>query len=693
MAVPDALKNDIQQAYSSWLSQRAFKPRRGQREMIAQVARTLSGEAPRVAVIEAGTGTGKTIGYTLPAAAVAASLGKTLVIATATVALQEQVAYRDLPDLLASSSLSFDMQLAKGRGRYVCLKRLDDSVSGAVSSGLAAGLTLFEEERIESGGADFEGLLKAFAEGRWNGEIDSWDDGIEQSDWRVISTDHRGCSNSRCTFFQQCPFFAARRGLENADVVVANHDLVLSDLSLGGGVVLPPPEECIYVFDEGHHLGDKTQRHFSARMRLAATQSWLDTAVGAIGTLAMRFDEPAELVKVAHRLGDQVGPIVSALERLASHAGGLAFQSRWDAKDNDAQSYRLPMGEVPPAIAEAALEAHAGLEPFVRSLDSVSEMLREVMDGSRSWQPAHEAEDYLGPVSQLASRGEAALGSLANYAGRVPGRHARWLHRDNADIELISAPLLPGDLLHEHLWSQAYGVIVTSATLCAGGSFGRFLKSVGAPEETATARIASPFDYAEIATLALPAMKTDPKDADGHTREIADRLPGLLAQEKSGLILFTSWRQLRGVRDQLGKATQKLISFQDQGSKQALIEAHRKAVRAGKVSYLAGVASFSEGLDLPDDECRHVIIAKIPFSVPDDPLDEAAAEWLESEGGNAFMEISLPDAAVRLVQACGRLIRHEEDHGRITLLDKRMTTARYGQYLIDSLPPFRLEVG
>ena len=135
------------------------------------------------------------------------------------------------------------------------------------------------------------------------------------------------------------------------------------------------------------------------------------------------------------------------------------------------------------------------------------------------------------------------------------------------------------------------------------------------------------------------------------------------------------------------------LKVQGNGSKQALLAAHREAIDAGRSSYVFGVASFAEGVDLPDDYCRHVIIAKLPFSVPDDPLDEAMAEWLEAQGRNPFFEISLPDAAMRLVQACGRLIRHEGDHGRITLLDRRILTQRYGARLLDALPPFRRVLG
>ena len=201
-------------------------------------------------------------------------------------------------------------------------------------------------------------------------------------------------------------------------------------------------------------------------------------------------------------------------------------------------------------------------------------------------------------------------------------------------------------------------------------------------------RIPSPFDFPRIATFDVPRMTADPRDASAHTDEVTRLLPDLLALERSALVLFASWRQLNEVVRRMPPALVDLLKVQGNGSKQALLSAHRAAIDAGHPSYVVGVASFAEGVDLPDDYCRHVIIVKLPFAVPDDPLDEAMAEWLESQGRKPFFEISLPDAAMRLVQACGRLIRHEGDHGRITLLDRRILTQRYGRQLLDALPPF-----
>src|SRR5690606_6627427 len=215
----------------------------------------------------------------------------------------------------------------------------------------------------------------------------------------------------------------------------------------------------------------------------------------------------------------------------------------------------------------------------------------------------------------------------------------------------------------------------------------------GLAAEVTSLGIASPFDYPNIATFTVPPMTADPRDFQAHSEEVAERLPELLAQEVSALVLFTSWRQLNEVRRRLPESLAGRLLFQGDAAKQALLDTHRQAVERGERSVLVGLASFAEGLDLPDDYCRHVVIVKLPFAVPEDPLDQAMAEWAERQGRNPFFEISVPDAALRLVQACGRLIRHEGDYGRITLLDRRILTARYGRALLDSLPPYRMELG
>lgn len=687
----DELKSAIQAGYRAWLDARGFRPRRGQREMIAVIARTLTADPPRIVVVEAGTGTGKTAAYCLAAIPTGAALDKTVVISTATVALQEQVVLRDLPDLAARSGLTFSHALAKGRGRYVCLKRLDDRLR----YGDQAEIPLFEETG-EAGAALYQAMLNAFANKTWNGDRDEWSEEVDPVLWRTVTTDHRGCSNNRCGFFRQCPFFKARGTLDAVDVIVANHDLVLADLSLGGGVVLPPPEDCIYILDEAHHLPEKTQQHFSAATRVFATAQWVDNVARVIGSLTQRFGRPDELVRLASKATEHGTEFAEAMARMGDDLQGLNFEPRGEGL----ATHRFRLGQVPAELAEQAQLALKPLSFLAGVISAVHELLQKALAGEIAWENAFEAEDWLPAVGQLETRALATIALLEDYGrgavepaavGSAQGLKARWVNETTGDLEMVSAPLQPGQLLQEALFSRCFAAVCTSATLTALGTFDRFLERVGLDSIDAV-RIPSPFDFKRLATLSVPGMHSDPRDFAAHSEEVAALLPDLVADDPGALVLFTSWRQMHEVIGQLPEDFLDRLQVQGEASKQVLLSRHRGAVDAGRQSVLIGLASFAEGLDLPDDYCRHVVIVKLPFAVPDDPVDQAMAEWVEARGRNAFFEISVPDAALKLVQACGRLVRHEEDFGRITLLDRRIVTQRYGRALLDSLPPYRLDL-
>ena len=693
----DAIKAEIQSAYRAWLAGRGFKPRWGQRQMIADIARTLASSGNRrnrLSVVEAGTGTGKTVAYCLAVIPIAKAMDKRVVIATATVALQEQVVLRDLPDLQRHGQLDFTFTLAKGRARYVCLKRLEDRI--AFNADLEG--QLFEPPNA----ADltiYGRLQSAFGDGSWDGERDSWAEGLEAGVWMPITNDRAGCSAGRCTYYHQCPFFRARRQAADADVVVANHDLVLADTSLGGGVVLPALDETILVLDEAHHLPEKTREHFTAGVRLRASTEWLAQLGAGLETMARRFRQPREVARAINRLNGEAGDLARLLSDMQLLVRELPFpQEVAGRRDERRQVYRFPLGEVPSAIADLAAPLGQAFGAAAAILNELLEALAQVIEGSLDWDNAEQVEAWLPTIAQLASRAEAGAALFGNYAAAADAeRMARWATRlvfdSFDDLELTSAPLDPGHILKETLWENCYGAVATSATLCALGNFERFMASAGIAAEARQLRIRSPFDFARIAVFSVPAMHSEPRDSERHTEEVAALLPDLLALERSALALFTSWRLFNAVVNSLPADLRERCRVQDTASKQHLLNEHRQAIDAGEQSYLFGLASFAEGVDLPGDYCRHVILAKLPFAAPDDPVDEALSEWLQSQGRNPFMEIALPEASLRLVQACGRLIRHETDGGRITLLDRRIVTKRYGEALLDSLPPYRREIG
>ena len=678
------MKSSIQNAYSRWLGNREFKPRRGQRQMIADIALGLTGD-DRLCMVEAGTGTGKTAAYCLAAIPIAKAADKRLVISTATVALQEQVALRDLPDLKRHAGLDFSFTIAKGRSRYVCLKRLDDRLAYDPERESLFGPP--EAEHV----AVYQRLQSAFDSGTWDGDVDNWPDGVPGKAWSPITNDRTGCHGRRCQHYHQCPVFRARADAVDADVIVANHDLVLTDLRIGGGVVLPDPAETIFVMDEAHHLPDKTRDQFTAHAPLHGCTEWLKQIASSVDTMSRRFNQPREVQRARERLAEEAGMAEELLASVETIIDDLPFEVR----DMDTETYRFPLGEIPEALAEAAEPLGRSFGGVAAILDDLGNDLEEVVDGNLDWPNAEQAESWRPAIGQLASRASSAEALFNDYGDSSAVSAARWVSRSGqharADVELTSAPLAPGDILNERLWQSCHGAIATSATLCALGSFQRFREAAGLSGPVREARIPSPFDFPRIATFSVPAMRTEPPDADGHTEEIAAMLPTLLAQEPSALVLFTSWRQFNAVVDSLPESLRDNCHLQGEASKQRLLGDHRTAIDEGGQSYLFGLASFAEGVDLPGDYCRHVIIARIPFSVPDNPVDQAVAEWLKNQGRNPFLELSLPDASLRLVQACGRLIRNENDHGRITLLDRRILTRRYGESLLATLPPYRFE--
>ena len=271
---------------------------------------------------------------------------------------------------------------------------------------------------------------------------------------------------------------------------------------------------------------------------------------------------------------------------------------------------------------------------------------------------------------------------------------ARWCqHRGTPQtVECQASPILPGELLHEALWQRAAGAVITSATLSALGTFERFRERSGVPDGARWKQVASPFDPRR-ATFCVPQMASEPGNPEAHTRELIDRLPGLIADDPGVLLLFTSRLQMEAVLEQIEQVLTHHVLVQDRMSKARLLDQHRTHIDAGEASAIFGLASFFEGIDLPGEYCRHVVIAKLPFAVPDDPIAAAHSELLEAQGRDPFMEISVPDAAQKLVQASGRLLRTEEDEGRVTLLDTRLLSRRYGRSILDSLPAFNMELG
>ncbi|WP_018015310.1 ATP-dependent DNA helicase DinG [Teredinibacter turnerae] len=696
----DEIKREIQQAYSRFLESKQLKPRYGQKLMIAEIARTLGnieldGEGGResdnhVCVIEAGTGTGKTVSYFLAALPIAKLLDKKLVVATATVALQEQVVYKDLPEILRHSQLEFQYRLAKGRGRYLCLAKLDRLLSAEDEIQF---IPLYEEESqmSDSEGKLYQQMMQELSTGTWDGDRDNWQEEIEPSTWQRVTTDHRQCSGRKCSFVRNCSFFRARDELDDADCIVANHDLVLADLALGGGAILPPPEDTIYIFDEGHHLPDKAINHFAAHTRYRSTIRWLGQSEGQWPGLVSPLAEATYFCNLADPLESTLRSVRHIME------GNLHLLQALTAEiDREQFSPRLrfPQGVVPRELEAVACDLVEGFAELVQILQKLNKEMDALLEDDHPLVPKVDLENLYPLLGTWLSRAEANLELWESYADTEPNEkfpYARWItlleFNEIVDFEIVSSPILASRALEQSLWSRCFGAVVTSATLTALNSFDRFKYRAGTYDSANYAVVLSPFDYANRAQLVVPEKALEANDP-AHTENVAEMLVDIVDKNAGTLVLFSSRKQMLDTNDLIPRELRKLVLMQGIESKQALVRKHKKRIDEGEGSVLFGLASFAEGVDLPGNYCTHVIIAKIPFAVPDDPIEASLAEWVEAKGGNAFMQITVPDAAIKLVQACGRLLRTESDTGKVSILDRRLLTKRYGKALLNSLPPF-----
>ena len=370
------VKDTIQQGYRQFLNSRELSPRLGQKQMVAAIANSLSNDDPdkRLSVIEAGTGTGKTVGYLIAALPIARALKKTVVVSTGTIALQEQLINKDIPELLESCEWDYSCALVKGRGRYACNLRMEQYLDSLKAKD--AGVFLFENDQQFNPNAQTESLYRemwdALEDGSWNGDRDSWDTHIKDMEWSALTVDRRQCTGRRCRFVNQCPFFKARADIEESEVIVANHDLVMADLALGGGAILPPPEDCIYICDEGHRLGDTAIRHFGAECRINSTLAWLERIPKQCKGQAPIFAKDTGLIEQLPRIEREA----SKISELLSIAYPL-LKEQLDTSDDYEGRFRFAHGDVGVTIRDIASQITLQTSGWLGRLEVLEDTLSE----------------------------------------------------------------------------------------------------------------------------------------------------------------------------------------------------------------------------------------------------------------------------------------------------------------------------
>lgn len=607
-----------------------FRPREEQQLMAEQVARHI--EARGWLVAEAGTGIGKTFGYLVPALL----SGRRVIISTGTRTLQDQLFHRDLPLLGAVLGRGATVALLKGRANYLCLdrwKRLPSELPLEAREERALAVRVAEWAQ-----ATVQGDLA---------ELTELPDGHPLRE-RITST-RDSCTAGRCPEFSRCHVFAARRRASEADIVVVNHHLLLADLALkeeGFGDLLPTVEAVI--LDEAHQLPDLAGQFFGASF----SSRKVDVLLADLPRLLLESGlDP-------HRLTE--------MEAQARKSQAAAFRAAQAA----ASRGRAAWEENQPLMDEAA-----------RSLVAA---LCDLADAVRSLQAGEALDECAARATQLA-------GELDQIADAGLGDGARLISATSRGFTCQLVPFNVGTLMRNVMQARPMAWIFTSATLSVSGDFSHFLARMGLEGRSDTLRLESPFDYARQALLYVPTGLPDP--ADPAYNDAVVRCAANLVDVSGGgaFLLFTSHRALEAAARALRELWQKRTdgSFhmlvQGEAPREQLLREFREHGNA----VLLGAASFWEGVDVRGDALRLVVIDRLPFASPDDPVTRARVRQARSDGGNPFSDFQLPEAALALKQGVGRLIRSETDTGVVAVCDPRLYSKGYGRQLLDSLPPMR----
>jgi ATP-dependent DNA helicase DinG len=627
-----------------------YEDRPGQLAMAEAVEAALAEERPLF--VEAGTGTGKTLAYLVPAVL----SGKKVIVSTATRALEEQIFTKDLPivrSILAPLGVDFRAALMKGLANYVCKRRLGELLAsdGASRIGSDRDLARLVEWAKETETGD-RAELATLAE-----DATAWRDVQSSSDTRI---------GAACEHFDACFVTKMRREAEEATLVVVNHHLFFADLALrrgrGGEYASAIPPYDVVIFDEAHQIEDIATDFFGVRVSSSRVESLVRDARRALVA--------ANLLTV---LG--TGEAKSLLDGILT--GSMRFFMALGSRANHAA------GEARRILSERDLEG---------DVRGAHEALDGALDGLWAYALANDRHEAVSVVArrtrELRSDLRSVLqGRVASEDGELSA-HVAWLDLRERSVAIGASPVELGATLREALFDRVSGVVCTSATLATGTSgadptFHFARARLGAPPETRELIVPSPFDIPARAALYLPRDLPEPADPAFEAAAVA-RIVELVDVTGGGaFVLCTSTRAMKAFRRALEHRLSQPLLLQGEAPKHLLLSKFRASGHA----VLVATMSFWEGVDVPGDALRLVILDKIPFAVPTEPVVAARCAQIEREGGNPFAEYSVPVAAITLKQGFGRLLRTKKDAGIVALLDKRAVTKGYGKRLLASLPP------
>jgi ATP-dependent DNA helicase DinG len=666
-----------------------YEDRQSQRDMAAYIADGYNDGG--TLLLEAGTGVGKSFAYLVPALAWARVNGERTVVSTNTINLQEQLVGKDLPLLrkaLATDDHTPTFALLKGWRNYLCLARMHQAVS--------AQRTLLEQDKLEE--------LYDIAE--WAGRTPDGtlsDLPVQPTPevWDEVSAEPDLCTRMKCPHFDRCFLFRARRRAAEADIVVVNHHLLAADLAVrkeqdnwNEAAVLPPYRRLI--LDEGHHLEDVAASHLGVQVSSRSVRRLMGrferNGRGLAPTLAHELAARADLMSRASLdlLRERLLPAVADARRsteqlflrlLALLEGAPGSQLRLDESFASHEIWPAGLG----AELDAALLAFRALKELI---ETIADRLGQAEESERR---AQLLQELRGVMRRLEGVSDALNRTLRPAAGGAPT--VRWMERSgrrSQDVALAAVPLDLAPVLRELIFDRLATTVVTSATLAAGGEFG-FLESrigLGGDGSPVTVReiFPSPFDYPSQCLFGIPTDIPEPRDDEaGHSAAVVQVVTDLAYASDGGMfVLFTSHAALQRAAASLRHAhgARWPLLVQGDAPRDVLLRRFRELGNA----ILLGTDSFWEGVDVPGRALRTLVLNKLPFKVPSEPITAARLERLAEQGEDGFTGYLLPHAALKLKQGFGRLIRSRQDAGVVILLDSRVVTKRYGPMVLEGLP-------
>ncbi len=600
-------------------------------------------ESSGVLIAEAGTGTGKTFAYLVPALLA----GGRVIVSTGTKTLQDQLFHRDLPRVRAALGVAVDAALLKGRANYVCLHHLEVAASQGTFAAREDAAHIHK--------------IRSFAARTMTGDKSECADVPESSAaWAQATSTRENCLGSGCRHYQDCFVMKARKRASDADVIVVNHHLFFADVALrdGGAADLLPAANTV-VFDEAHHLPDLARLFFGQSV---ATGQLLELARDVRTAQAQHARESTDM-----------GDAADAVERAA-------------------RDLRIALGN---ATGRTALNAIADRKAFDGALDHLAERLAEL--AARLQAQEERAEE----IRNCRARACGILDLIAHwresderpredaYGEPLDGGVVRWIEAYPHSAVLYMTPLDVARIFNQQIKDARRAWIFTSATLSVNGDFSHYQKEMGLAQAL-TRSWPSPYDFASQALLYVPEGLPDPNSERYPEAVIDAAWPVVRASGGHAFLLFTSLRAMDRGFDRLAAKLKAQgldwpLLLQGSGSKNELLERFRRSPHA----ILVGSQSFWEGVDVKGEQLSLVVIDRLPFNPPDDPVLAACIERINRAGGNAFMDYQLPRAVITLKQGAGRLIRDETDRGALMICDPRLVDKPYGKRIWRALPPFR----